>query len=308
MDRRLGLLLTLALVACAAEPRLPTRGILFVSERPPEHDGEEIYVINPDGTGERRLTYSGEGKNSNIPQWSPDGTQIAFASNRDDEVGWSSIYVMDADGTHVRRLTPIGSRDYMPIWSPDGTRIAFMSSRDGNAEIYVMNRDGSDLRRLTNNDVFDAAYFWSLDGRELVFSSTRDNDVAMIYIMKSDGSDVRAIGTGLGGGWTSVENHLWFMDYPAAEQKGVPCYGVMDLEGSVVERWCGPKPNKGLQHATCYSREGTHIAFTAIPDGEVSFPVTAEQMERLELHVAEADGSNLQRLTFNEFYDGHCSW
>jgi Tol biopolymer transport system component len=308
MNKRVGILLASFVVACAEEPPLPPRGILFVSERPPEHEGEEIYIINADGTGERRLTFSGDGKNSNIPQWSPDGTRIAFASNREDDAGWSSIYVMNADGTNVRRLTPVGSRDYMPIWSPDGNRIAFMSSRDGNAEVYLMGPDGSDLQRLTYNDAWDAAYFWSLDSRRLVLSSTRDSDLAMIYIMESDGSDVRAIGTGLGGGWAHDENHLWFMDYPASEETGVPCYGVMDLEGSVVERWCGPKPSRGLQHSICYSPDSTHIAFPALPDGEVSFPVTAEQTNQLELYVADADGSNVRRLTFNDYYDGHCSW
>jgi Tol biopolymer transport system component len=308
MDRRVGLFLALFVVACVGERQPPPRGIVFVSVRPPEHEGEEIYIINADGTGERRLTISGDGKNSNIPRWSPDGTRIAFASNREDDSGWSSIYVMDADGANVRRLTPVGSRDYMPIWSPDGKRIAFMSSRDGNAEVYVMGPDGSDLQRLTDNDAFDAAYFWSPDGRRLVFSSTRDNDVAMIYIMESDGSDVRAIGTGLGGGWAYDENHIWFMDYPASEKDGVPCYGVMDLEGSVVEQWCGAKPNQGLKHANCYSPDSAQIAFTAPPDGEVSFPVTPEQMNSLELYVADADGSNVQRLTFNDYYDGHCSW
>lgn len=306
MRKRVGVLLALFVVACAEEP--PPRAIVFVSERPPEHEGEEIYVINPDGTGERRLTYSGDGKNSNIPQWSPDGTQIAFASNREDEAGWSSIYVMDADGANVRRLTPVGSRDYMPIWSPDGMRIAFMSSRAGDAEVYVMGLDGSGLQRLTDNDAWDAAYFWSLDGRQLIFSSTRDSDLARIYIMNSDGSDVRAIGTGLGGGWAQDENHIWFMDYPASEENGVPCFGVMDLEGSVVERWCGPQPNLGLKHAQCVSPDSKQIAFTAIPDGEVSFPVTAGQMSALELYVANADGSNVRRLTFNDYYDGHCSW
>jgi Tol biopolymer transport system component len=307
MKKRVGLLLAVFVVACAKKPPPSPRGIVFVSERSPEHEGEEIYIINPDGTGERRLTYSGDGKNSNIPQWSPDGTQIVFASNREDEAGWSSIYVMHADGGDILRLTPVGSRDYMPIWSPDGMRIAFMSSRDGNAEVYVMGPDGSDLQRLTDNDTWDAAYFWSPDGRQLVFSSTRDSALAKIYIMESDGSDVRAIGTGLGGGWED-EDHVWFMDYPASEENGLPCYGVMDLEGQVVERWCGPDPNLGLKHAQCTSPDSTQIAFTAIPDGEISFPITAEQMNALELYVADADGSNVRRLTFNDYYDGHCSW
>lgn len=92
-----------ALVAASADQDTPGRGIVFVSVRP-DHKGEEIYMIDPETGEESRLTYSGEGMNSNIPQWSPDGTRIAFASNRDDDAGRSSIYVMDGDGTNVRRL------------------------------------------------------------------------------------------------------------------------------------------------------------------------------------------------------------
>jgi TolB protein len=292
--------------AIAQEQASTPRRILFVAVRP-AHQGEEIYSVNPDGTDERRLTYSGEGKNSNIPQWSPDGTQIAFASNREDDDSRSSVYVMDADGTNVRRLTPVGSRDYFPIWSPDGTKIAFMSSRDGNQEIYVMGSDGSDVQRLTENDVFDAAYFWSPDGRQLGFTSDRDG-AGMIYLMKADGSGARAIGPGLGGGWAEGEHQVWYMDYPASIKNGVPCYGVMDLEGTVVEQWCGRKPNQGLKHAMCYAPDETQIAFPAIPDGEASFPVTEEELNKAELYVADANGSNVRRLTFNETYEGHCSW
>ena len=54
------------------------RWIAFYSNR----DGNsEIYVINTDGTGLRRLTSNGAGDMA--PTWSPDGTQIAFTSNRD---------------------------------------------------------------------------------------------------------------------------------------------------------------------------------------------------------------------------------
>jgi Tol biopolymer transport system component len=214
---------------------------------------------------------------------------------------------MDADGTNVRRLTPVGSRDYMPIWSPDGMKIAFISSRDGDAEIYVMGSDGSDVLRLTDNDAFDAAYFWSPDGRQLVFTSDRDG-TGMVYVMESEGNNVRAIGPGHGGGWADVENHLWYLDYPAAAKSGVPSYGVMDLEGRVVEQWCGRGPNPGLKHGMCYSPDMTQVAFVAIPDGEISFPVTEEELVKVELYVADADGSSVRRLTFNDYFDGHCSW
>ena len=130
----------------------------------------------------------------------------------------------------------------------------------------------------------------------------------MVYLMSADGTGVRSVGPGMGGGWMDDQRHVWYMDYPASMTAGLPCYGVMDLDGEVVERWCGPKPNQGLKHSQCDSPDKKQMAFLDLPDGDVSFPVTDEELTRIELYVADTDGSNVQRLTFNDFYDGHCSW
>ena len=63
------------------------RRIAFASGR----DGNfEIYVINADGSRQRRLTRN-TGRDVG-PVWSPDGRRIAFESN------WQ-VYVMNADGS-----------------------------------------------------------------------------------------------------------------------------------------------------------------------------------------------------------------
>jgi Tol biopolymer transport system component len=106
----------------------------------------EIYVMNADGSGSRRLTHNrafdGE------PAWSPDGRKIAFQSTK--TIGGNKeIYVMNADGSGKRNLTRNPAMDGRPSWSPDGRRIAFVSNRDGRLEAHVMNADGSGQRNLT---------------------------------------------------------------------------------------------------------------------------------------------------------------
>jgi len=86
--------------------------IAFASDR----DGNyEIYVMNPDGSGQKRLTNNSAADFA--PSWSPDGKRIAFTSDRD---GNGEIYLMNADGTGVRRLTNSPANDGGPSWSPDG--------------------------------------------------------------------------------------------------------------------------------------------------------------------------------------------
>lgn len=112
-----------------------------------QHGTASLYVINVDGTGERRLTWT-TGDDTH-PSWSPDGSRIVYDSNRDGE--WN-LYAIKPDGTDDRRLTFPGAARTLtfarhPAWSPDGRRIAFDSERDTDEEVFVMN--GSNLTRLT---------------------------------------------------------------------------------------------------------------------------------------------------------------
>ena len=52
-----------------------------------EDGKEQIYVMNPDGSNQTRIT--DDSSYNADPAWSPDGTKIAFASNR---AGKVSIY------------------------------------------------------------------------------------------------------------------------------------------------------------------------------------------------------------------------
>ncbi len=122
------------LLVLAAMPLLA-----FVSLRAGEM---QIYSIDADGQGERRLTRP-PGQNV-IPVWSPDGRRIAFVKRQGKD---SQIYVMNADGSAAMRLTPSGVH-LLPAWSPDGRRIAFISSRAGDLALWVMDPDGRNQRRL----------------------------------------------------------------------------------------------------------------------------------------------------------------
>ena len=109
---------------------------------------EEIYAVNADGSGLRRLTRNW--KTDSPSAWSPDGRKILFLRS-----GHPDVWVMIADGSGKRNLTssvtyPLASHE-SPAWSPNGRKILFVSNRgDGNwPEVYVMNADGSGKRKLT---------------------------------------------------------------------------------------------------------------------------------------------------------------
>lgn len=71
-----------------------------------------IYAINPDGSGERRITTTP--LENRDPTFSPDSRRIALVSTRD---GNEEIYLMNADGSGQTRLTNSARRDFEPSWS-----------------------------------------------------------------------------------------------------------------------------------------------------------------------------------------------
>ena len=102
--------------------------------------GQDIYVMNPDGAGQIRLTGR---HNAADPTWSPDGSEIACVSREPEP----DIYVLDPNdfGSVLRQVTFDAAYEFGPSWSPDGTRIVFERGRaDGSSNnIFRANADGS---------------------------------------------------------------------------------------------------------------------------------------------------------------------
>lgn len=109
----------------------------------------DIYSINPDGTGETRLTTS-----TNIdqhPSYSPDGSKIVFLSRRDGNL--DEIYLMNADGSNQTRLAFTSTVKEDPVFSPDGRQIVFQHVTTGG--LYSINVDGTGLARLQGTTASD---------------------------------------------------------------------------------------------------------------------------------------------------------
>ena len=181
------------------------RRIAFASDR--AGGEQEIYVMNADGSGVRRLTRTARHVIDATPAWSPDGRRVVFASSR---VGHFNLelFSMRPDGTGLRRLTRTGGSDGVlgddatPSYAPDGTRIAFASNSDQNNEIYVMAPDGTGQRRLTRSArADDLLPRVSPDGTRIAFASSGRTGASRVIVMGADGSAPRALGPGAEPSW-----------------------------------------------------------------------------------------------------------
>lgn len=195
--------------------------------------GDEIFVINTDGTGKQQLTTAQPTQfnftKDTDPRWSPDGTKILFTRFKDFS---STTYVMNADGSNQRRLLNFPASS--PYWSPDGLSIVIIEA----SEVCTVRLDNTDHKCLTNNDAQDFLEFtpswqklpnpnptptptpaptFSLSGKV-----TGNNNQFFQAQMKLDGP-VDAVTV------TDANGNYEFVNLPAGEYKVTPVNAAFDF-------------------------------------------------------------------------------
>lgn len=273
-------------------------GIIDYRLTPDAISGEDIYRMNPDGTGLQNLTNQSTYQTSigTLPAQyrsmalSPDGRTIAFESTRE---GCPGIWGMNIDGSGIRKLS-IGEYmatrcNFYPIWSPDGNHIAFTTSREGSFSLYVMNTDGTNPRNVASSLDGGADWSWATgwtpDGR-VVFQHG-----SQAYIVNSDGTNLELLF-----GRTGDDSPEWSPDgakvaFIRNTASGSSLF-VMNADGTDVRQltnhpgqdvfWWGFFTNDYER----WSPDGKRIVFTNVIDGG-----------RADLHVIDADGTNDVQLT-----------
>jgi hypothetical protein len=89
--------------------------------------GDDLYLVQPNGHGQRRLTTTPTAVESQ-PAWSPDGRRIAYVALEGQS---TDLYVLDVASSTVIRLTQDVDGEASPVWGPGGRKITFVGDRPG---------------------------------------------------------------------------------------------------------------------------------------------------------------------------------
>jgi Tol biopolymer transport system component len=255
----------------------------------------QIYAVNPDGTGLAQLTHEPQGISAQGPDWSPDGSRILF-SRFNLSKGVGRIWIMNADGTGQRLLaSDAGRSDMQPRYSPDGGHIVFTRCLPNfeHCAIWIMRSDGTHrhlvipfLPAPNETSNFDPKV--SPDGRRITFSRFGFKGIiAQVWVARIDGTHAHPLTPprleAAQADWSPDGRHIAFANNCCRPQSSIY---VMRANGTAATRLATtPWPTNNFGPA--YSPDGRQIAFSS----DRRHPDLCCE----ELFVMRADGSH-QRL------------
>lgn len=147
------------------DPTLSPDGKRICYTGHPPEGGVTVYVMDWDGTNQRRVVNGTSAVGATFPNWSPDSTHIVYSFPVGEAL---ELFVIQADGTGNRRLTHFGGTSICTpsAWSPDGRWISF--------------------RRTDER-------YWSNPDRMRKVYAEKPADKRPVWVIRPDGSEARVI-------------------------------------------------------------------------------------------------------------------
>ncbi len=172
--------------------------IAFTRSLPPGTSGPDLWVMQADGSEQRRVLEADPHQELLHPTWSPDGRRLAVAADRHflhpDGPG-TALVVVDSGGTTLDEAElDVGAADIESIeWSPDGGTLLlglFGLPSDFDSTVAVFDLELRHLSTLAAG----TSPGWSPDGEWIVFvhaEDPADDSRIATAVMNADGSGLR---------------------------------------------------------------------------------------------------------------------
>lgn len=262
--------------------------LIFQSKRD-GHGCDRIYSMNIDGSATRQIS-NGEGRTT-CSYFFKGGKRVIYAStqsggrdcppepDRSQGYVWPvyadyELYTAKADGTDIRRLTNIAGYDAEATVSPNGKKIVFTSERDGDLDLYSMDIDGKNVKRLTNEIGYDGGAFYSPDSKMIVYRRSAQTTPEQINKYKDLLARHLVVPTIF---------EIWVMNADGSNKRQ-----VTKLDSA--------------SFAPFFTPDGKRIIFCTNyfdPDR-----ANRRKQPNFDLVLIDLDGTGIERVTFNETFDG----
>ena len=294
LGRVLGILIVCAFFGANALAAGPPRRIAFVR-------GDNIWVVNLDGTGARKVTPG------SAPNISPDGTRIVFDTVRQSAYEHAAngtrpethLAIVDLASAKLTILKDIPSeKAFDPVWSQDGKWIAFQS-RHGSPQwvddLAMIKDDGTGFKVIKQGSTPLVSSFacqrWARDGQSIFC-----RDSGKLYRLGLDGTvlaqwEISKIVPfdSMGGGNIDVSPDggrlLLTVDYRKNDEAPPPSLWSFDLATQTAVRL--PTPKELSVGEGCWSDNGDILLSTGSPD------------EPGAIYSMSINGKNVKRLVEN---------
>lgn len=260
----------------SAGPAAPTHGAAATMEIKAGKPFEKTFDGEKHLKDIRQLTFGGENAEA---YWSPDGKKLIYQSTVE-RGGCDQQYIVDLTTGETKLVSSGKGRTTCGYFSyPTGDRIIYASTEAGDAgcppppdrsrgyiwgvyptfDLYMANADGSNKKRISSVDGYDAEATWCHKGGKIIFTSVRDGDLDL-YSMNEDGTGVQRLTNTPG--------------YDGGAFYNAQCTEIVWR----ASRFEDPKALADYQ--------------ALLKDGFV-------RPSKMELYVANADGTNAKQITKN---------
>ena len=272
----------------------PTGHIVFTCQIYKYQSSDQVCIMNADGTGYRRLTTEDDIRHF-YPSLSPDGRKVLYSAFREENV--YEIYSYDLESGKVDRLTNRNGVLTAPEYSPDGQSITFTrwAPNSDRYQIMLMGSNGYNADNIPRMEGWDPT--WSPDGKQILFASDR-NGAVQLFAVRVDGKNVHQISNlpAIRGRSDWSPDGQFIVTY-SGESWHRELY-IMNADGSQSRQLT---PTGGNSQGPSFSPDGKWVAFTAYFD-------KYEDIHGCEIYIIRTDGTDLRRLTDNEYCDYQPRW